>query len=116
MADKDIMNSSNMRTVNQKKTNKLLITGHPHYNIEFIMHVMEKCNISIANKLKNENITPQEISQILIKAHNISNELNEDQIEVNSVWNGLAMDLMMSNLEHSKWAWADSDVVSLLNY
>lgn len=32
------------------------------------------------------------------------------------MWNGLAMDLMMSNLESPKWMWSDTNALPLLNY
>jgi len=109
----------NRTVVNVSKNNianKLLVVGHPESNLEFVLDVMHTCNISAANKLQKEDIQPQEISQVLLKAHNVDQKALGSQIKVNSVWNGLAMDLMMSNLEHSKWAWADSEALTLMNY
>ena len=110
------MNAPNVPTSGQSMTNKLLVVGHPHSNLEFVVDVMQKCSISPANKLQKEGIAAEEISQILLKAHGKDSRYIEEQVHVNPVWNGLAMDLMMSNLEHSKWVWTDSSALSLLNY
>lgn len=99
-----------------KMTNKLLAVGHPHSNLEFVIDVMQKCNVSAANNLEKEGIEAQEISKILLKAHGIDPDATVEQVQVNPVWNGLAMDLMMSNLEHAKWVWADSEALPFLDY
>lgn len=110
------MNKPSTRDYKHKMTNKLLVVGHPYSNLDFIVNVMQECNINVASKLKKEGIEAQEISQILLKAHGVDTEYNQEQIEINSVWNGLAMDLMMSNLKHSKWVWADNGALPLLDY
>lgn len=110
------MNTPRIRNSKHQMANKLLIVGHPHSNLDFIVNVMQKCNINVASRLERGNIEVQEISQILLKAHGVDPEYSQEQIEINSVWNGLAMDLMMSNLEHSKWVWADSGALPLLDY
>jgi len=110
------MNRPSIPTSQQSMTNKLLVVGHPHSNLEFVVDVMQKCSISPANKLQKEGITAEEISHILLKAHGKNSSSIDEQVHVNPVWNGLAMDLMMSNLEHLKWVWADSNALPLLNY
>lgn len=99
------------------RADKLLVVGHPLSDLEFVLEVMKECDISHAHHLEKEGIEAQEISHILLKAHGI-NHMNEvsEQISVSQVWNGLAMDLMMSNIDHSRWLWADSNALPLLNY
>lgn len=99
------------------RTDKLLVVGHPLSDLELVLDLMEKCDINHASQLEKEGIEAEEISHILLKAHGI-HHINEvaEQITVNQVWNGLAMDLMMSNIEHSRWSWADSNALPFLNY
>jgi len=111
-----MMITANIQTSQPSRTNKLLVVGHPHSNLEFVVDVMHKCSVNPANKLQKEGIAAEEISKILLKAHGEDSKSIDEQVHVNPVWNGLAMDLMMSNLEHSKWVWSDSNALPLLNY
>ncbi|MBD3842088.1 MAG: hypothetical protein IE909_09430 [Campylobacterales bacterium] len=110
------MNMPSIQTSQHSKANKLIVVGHPYSNLEFVVDVMQQCSVSPASKLQKEGIAAEDISQILLKAHGRDPKSIYEQVHINPVWNGLAMDLMMSNIEHSKWVWADSDALPLLNY
>lgn len=108
---------SSIITKNRTKTNKLLVVGHETSNLHLIVDVMKKHGLKHANNLLKEKILPGEISKIILKAHGLSEDTYTfDQMVVSSVWNGLAMDLMMSNIDHQKWMWADSSALPLLSY
>ena len=41
---------------------------------------------------------------------------SNNQLKINPIWNGLFLDLMLSNLEQDMWGWADSNAIEVLNY
>ncbi len=110
-----------MSIKDNKFTNKILVVGHPLSNYDSIMDLLYSNGINHANPLKEEGINAADISNILIKAHTrkfnkVSSSENIEQLEINQVWDRLAMDLMLSNINQSLWGWADSNAISLLNY
>lgn len=109
--------SMNQKIANNQEINKILVVGHELSNFELLLKLLKNHNIKHSNPLEKEGIEAKEISNILLKAHGIKNlNKNFKQISVNQVWNGLAMDLMVSNLNNKLWSWADSNSLPLLNY
>ncbi|MEH8107383.1 hypothetical protein [Gallibacterium anatis] len=41
---------------------------------------------------------------------------SNNQLKINPIWNGLFLDLMLSNLDQDMWGWADSNAIEVLNY
>jgi polyhydroxyalkanoate synthesis regulator phasin len=104
---------------NQKSLaiNKLLIVGHTLSDYETVIDMLTENGVKLPQPLKKEGIDAAEISSILLKAHGFQSSNSAiRQLDVNPVWNGLAMDLMMSNIDTYLWAWADSAALPLLNY
>ena len=97
----------------KQNLNKLLIVGHEYSNYESIEKLLNKNGMQNASKLKKEDIEAKQISKIIQKTNNTN---SSGQVEVNPMWNGLAMDLFISNIDHDFWGWADCDAISLLNY
>jgi len=107
-----------MKQIQTKKTklyNKTLVVGHPLAECDSVMKLLYASGMSPAKSLKKELIDASEISTNLKKAHQ-QDGLSIQQLEVNPIWNGLALDLLMSNINEEWWGWADCKAVSLLNY
>lgn len=102
--------------------NKILILGHPASPYQGVEALLNTCGMSPALPSRREGMSPQEIGATLLRAHGlrspIKNSLNEGlcQIEPGPVWHGMALDLMLGNLEQEVWGWADPDAVHLLDY
>ena len=98
-----------------KNVNRLLIVGHQLSGYERVERLLNSGGMVKAADLRKEQLRATEISKVIKKSNNVS-EQSYDQLEVAPVWNNLALDLMMSNMDNKLWGWSDSDAVSLLNY
>jgi hypothetical protein len=102
--------------------NKLLIVGHPASGLEAVEHQLQASGMALPLPSRREGLSPKQISQILIKAHgcealdDITEEAAFAPLDVAPVWHGMAMDLMLGNLDQSFWGWADPASIHLLDY
>lgn len=102
--------------------NKIIVVGHPQSGLEKVEELLLACGMAQALPSRREGFTPAQISETLVKVHGavpvqqvgLADEL--PQITVAPVWQGLALDLMLANMEQSLWGWADIQAVYLLDY
>jgi len=102
--------------------NKLVIVGHPTSSYNIVEEAFHSYGMQKAKPSRRENYLPDEINTILCQSHGILNprlpnlESQYQQLEIGSVWHGMALDLMLGNLDNSIWGWADEQAIFLLNY
>lgn len=102
--------------------NKILILGHPQSGYQKVELVLQACGMQSSMPSQKERFTPFDISVTLCKAHGIlpvqeiDSEEKVQQIDVGPVWNGLALDLLLGNLEQKLWGWSDPQALCLLDY
>ena len=108
-----LIRKNNKKLRKAKKINKFLIVGHEDSGYEVLVDLLGKSGIEQADALKKEKILPHEISRVLLSNHKVG---KKQQVEVSPVWNGLALDLMMSNMDKKSWCWADPDALKLLDF
>lgn len=71
---------------------------------------------------RREGLSPQDITALLSKAHgappleSVTEDSGFTQIEADPVWHGMALDLMLGNLERPLWGWADPQAIYALDY
>lgn len=102
--------------------NKIIVVGHPQSGWEGVHELLLACGMAQALPSRREGFTPEQISATLLKAHGVlpvqqvrsADELQ--QIAVAPVWQGLALDLVLANMEQPLWGWADVQAVYLLDY
>ena len=102
--------------------NKIIVVGHPQSGLERVEELLLACGMSQALPSRREGFTPEQIGATLLKAHGAvpvqqvrsADELQ--QIAVAPVWQGLALDLVLANMEQPLWGWADVQAVYLLDY
>lgn len=98
----------------------LLIVGHAYSDYQSVENILSQHGMSQAKQSRRELLSPSEISQKLLKAHDIvfSNNIAIEQIDMadEEVWNALSLDLLLANIEQDCWGWADPQTVFLLNY
>ena len=97
------------------KYNKTLVVGHTLSNYEDVLKLLHANGMENADPIVHKNIDAQEISDVLLKANTKKMHVSSS-ITVPPIWNGLAMDLFMSNVNKKWWGWADSKAISFLNY
>jgi hypothetical protein len=102
--------------------NKIVIVGHPQSGYEEVERLLNDCGMGVARPSRREGFVPTQISSTLCKVHSaqavqeLAEEHEVQQIEAGPVWHGMAMDLMLGNLEQPFWGWSDPQAIYLLNY
>lgn len=102
--------------------NKIVIVGHPASGHEEVLALLQKCGMSVALPSRREGMLPQAITATLCKAHkvvpleSVTDEEQFAQIEAAPVWQGMALDLMLGNLDQSFWGWSDPQAIYALDY
>lgn len=102
--------------------NKIIVVGHPQSGFDGVEELLLDSGMAGANASRREGFMPAQISETLVKVHGgvpvqhvcVADQLA--QIEVAPVWQGLALDLMLANMEQPLWGWADAQAVYLLDY
>lgn len=101
---------------------KIIFVGHPQSGLDEVKKLLSTCGIIEARPSRREGLTPVQISETLVKAHgtvpvqHVSSPSALKQITVAPVWQGLALDLMLANIEAPLWGWADTQAVYLLEF
>lgn len=103
--------------------NKLLIVGHPSSHYEDVEHLLADCGMCAARPSRRESMTPVEIGAAVRKAHSIqppgampTDNADFSPIRTGPIWHGLALDLMLGNLDQALWGWADPEALPLLEF
>jgi hypothetical protein len=106
---------NNMTIAKKNSINKILVVGHEQSEYKSVLKLLNAGGMSLANPSTRDGMQADEISKTILKYfQNDSSEIT--QLSVSPVWNGLALDLMMANIDKPMWCWADPSSVSLLNY
>lgn len=102
--------------------NKVVIVGHPLSGFQEVENLLRISGMKSPAPSRRDGFLPVDISATLSKAHRtgIFNALHLNaeikQIDVAPVWNGMALDLLLGNIDQDFWGWADSQSVYLLDY
>ncbi len=102
--------------------NKIVIVGHPTSGHEEVQALLQQCGMAAALPSRREGLSPQAITASLCKALNVrpidlvTDDEGFAQIEAGPVWRGMALDLMLGNLEQPLWGWADPQAIYALEY
>lgn len=103
--------------------NKILIVGHPLSGYQEVERLLRACGMAPALPSRRDGFLPEQISATLAKAHNAPalQRLGEGQAELRQltpgpVWHGMALDLMLGNIDQPLWGWSDPQAIHWLNY
>lgn len=102
--------------------NKIMIVGHPTSDYQDVEALLIECGMTKALPSRRERLTPVEISSMLLKAHSSAERSAFEhvrdlpQVEAGPIWHGMALDLMLGNIEQKLWGWADPHALQLLDY
>ena len=102
--------------------NKLLIVGHPASGLEAVEQQLHASGMAGPRPSRREAMLPQQIAALLLKAHgceplaDITEESAFSSLEVAPIWNGIALDLMLGNVDQPFWGWADPAAIFFLDY
>jgi hypothetical protein len=101
---------------------KFIIVGHPQSGYQEVENLLHECGMGKAKPSRREGLLPDQISETLRQAHGtpalaaITAQEEIEQIGTAPVWHGMAMDLMLGNLDQRFWGWSDPGAIHLLEY
>ena len=102
--------------------NKIIIVGHPASGLGDVESLLLRCGMKSSLPSRRDGLLPKDVTGSICKAHQApradspTDESDFQQIEPGSVWNGMALDLLLGNLDQDLWGWADSQTLFLLDY
>ena len=102
--------------------NIISIVGHPSSSLKEVEALLHRCGMQNALPSRRNGMTPHDIAQTLIKAHQcepidtVTDEATFNPLKVSPVWQGMALDLLLGNIDQPFWGWADSNTLYLLEY
>ncbi len=117
---------SNLKAIHEatrlQPINKLMVVGHPLSGYASVEQVLDRSGLQAAAASKSQGLSPTQVSDMLLRAYRVQplNELqtldNFKPIAPSPVWQTLALDLLLGNLEQELWGWADPQAIYLLDY
>ncbi|EKP8487079.1 hypothetical protein ACRWU3_22730 [Escherichia coli] len=102
--------------------NSILIVGHPSSGYKEVEEILKQRGMTSALPSRRDALLPQDITATLCKAHqaadiyNVTTEEEIKPLKVAPVWHGMALDLMLGNLEQTLWGWSDPQSIYSLDY
>ena len=97
-------------TLESLNFDKTLVVGHEFSNYEKVYNLLRDIGMSDTKK-----DFPQDISKKILDSHGKIGEY-ENQLDVQRIWESLALDLFLKNRHQRWWGWQDSQAVTLLEY
>jgi hypothetical protein len=91
--------------------NKIILLGHPSSGFGAVENLLKQSGMKTALPSKRDNLLPEAITDTLCKAHDcalLDDVMSEDEFQpqqVGTVWHGLALDLLLGNLDQELWDW-----------
>lgn len=113
---------SSANTNNRLQMTRIAVVGHPASGYQEALALLEQSGMTTARPSRRDGLRPQDINATLMAAHKappVSAVLNEDgfsPIETGPVWHGMALDLMLGNLDEPLWGWADPQAIYTLDF
>lgn len=106
----------------QLPINKIVVVGHPLSGFETVESLLNRCGMQAAAPSQREGLSPVDIGATLLKAHRIvpldalQSHGAIHSLQPGPVWQSLALDLLLGNIDHELWGWSDPQAVYLLDY
>lgn len=98
---------------------KTVITcGHPYSGFENVFVHMQAAGLQPAQPSRREGMGVDALHAKILRAHGIAPEAQapEDPLELGKVWQELATDLFVGNMDSPQWGWADPRSAWLLDF
>lgn len=102
--------------------NKLILLGHPSSGLATVEALLKQSGLQVALPSKRDGLLPLDITDTLCQAHEciaIADAMSEEEfapLKAGTVWHGLALDLLLGNLQQPLWGWSDSRSIFWLDY
>lgn len=117
---------SNLKAIHEatrlQTNNKLMVVGHPLSGYASVEQVLHGCGLQAAAASKTQGLSPTQVSDMLLRAYRVPPLGATQALEALSplnpspVWQTLALDLLVDNLEQELWGWSDPQAIYLLDF
>ena len=96
----------------------LVIVGHESSDYAFVEELLYKQGMEQAKPSRRELLTPIDIGEKLLQTQTLefASLRHFEQLEAGEIWNELALDLLLANVEQAFWGWSDPQTIVLLDY
>ena len=101
--------------------NVILTCTFSHPGHELPHQTLEAAGLMPARPSRRENMTPAQLHRSILKAHRIDGTHKADSSGVRVVtpgklWQDLAVDLFLGNLENEAWGWVEPSAIHFLDF
>ena len=102
--------------------NKIVVVGHPLSGYEGVESLLIRCGMQAAAPSQREGLSAADIGATLLKAHRVipldplQTQGPIQPLQPGPIWQSLALDLLLGNINHDLWGWSDPQAVYLLDY
>ena len=102
--------------------NRIILLGHPSSSLAAVEGLLKQSGLQAALPSKRDGLSPLQITDTLCQAHEciaIADAMSEEEllpIQAGTVWHGLALDLLLGNLQQPLWGWSDPRSIFWLDY
>jgi hypothetical protein len=117
---------SNLKAIHEasrlQPINKLMVVGHPLSGLASVEQLLHGSGVKPAATSKAQGLSPAQVSEMVLRAYRVPPVDALQAIELvnpitpSPVWQTLALDLLLGNIEHDLWGWSDPQAVYLLDY
>lgn len=98
---------------------KIVLTcGHPYSGYQFAHNALAAAGLAQAKPSRREGLTSADLHQKMAKACGLDllGEGPLGQLLPGKVWQNLAVDLLLGNLDQEAWGWADGNLIGFLEF
>ena len=102
---------------------KILIVGHPQSGYAEVEQLLQRCGMAPAKPSRREGLLPADVHHALLqhgtcrrKRRACSSGAGISQAAPAPVWHGVALDLLLGNVDQPLWGWADPNAIELLDF
>ena len=98
--------------------NIIITCGHPYSGFQSVHTILTEAGLAQADLSKREGMGTSEFHQRVLAAHGVDLTVPTSLAAVTPgrVWDDLAVDLFLGNLDAPDWGWADAGTVWLLDF
>jgi hypothetical protein len=102
--------------------NKIILLGHTSSGLLTVQSLLQASGMQAALPSQRDGLLPQQITDTLCQAHGcapLADAMAEGDFapqQAGTVWHGLALDLLLGNLQQPLWGWADARSIYWLDY
>ena len=96
----------------------LLSVGCPHSGHDQVFALLGQAGVFSALPCRKANVSPQALQEQLLRTQEVKlhDKGQLEQVHPGKLWNELAADLFLTNIDHPLWGWADSQTAALMDF